>query len=356
MSAKAASSGYIIGRKSDSFFLIGAPAVALAMGIASAFDTFAVFKLFIVMSPAHLFLVLYRATNPMVFRQFPWRFTLVPALLFLAIFASPPLFSIVFYLTILWDIHHGYMQTFGIGRIYDAKRGNDPTVGRRLDMVINGLMYVGPILAGASVLRYVDVFSKFNVIDTIFFSDTVPALVSSRQSVLMWALVTFAVPFLAFYVWKYREYAKAGYKVSPQKVGLLVCTAVVSLYAWGFNPFGKAFFIQNIYHAMQYFAIVWWSERKSLASRLRVDASARGPAIALLAFLVPSIGYGVWQMSIPREAAPGFSYVRGALCAALVLEAMHFWWDGFIWSVRKKEVANLVTSSPAPPPIAPAIG
>lgn len=346
MSAKARS-GYIIGPFSDAIFLIGAPAIAFAFAMLSAMDGFTLLSMFIVISPAHLFLVLYRATNKKVFSQYPWRFTVVPVVLFLLIFLNRTAFQILFYVTVLWDAHHGYMQTFGIGRLYDAKAGNDPTVGRRLDMVMNGLLYMGPIIAGASVLRYVDVFSKFDVVETIFFSDVVPAFFQTKQGWVMYAILAFAIPFSAYYVWRYWQLSKQGYNVSPQKVSLLVFSAIFSLWAWGFNPYGKAFFIQNIYHAMQYFAIVWWSERKSIQGRIGMENNPRGPAFALLAFLLPPIVYGIATMSIPRETPHGFTLARMFLCAALVIECMHFWWDGFIWSVRKKEVASLV-AAPAP--------
>jgi hypothetical protein len=38
---------------------------------------------------------------------------------------------------------------------------------------------------------------------------------------------------------------------------LLFLTGVCSIYAWGFNPFGLAFFIMNVFHAWQYFALIW---------------------------------------------------------------------------------------------------
>jgi hypothetical protein len=32
--------------------------------------------------------------------------------------------------TVLWDVYHSAVQTFGFGRIYDARRGVDPEHGR----------------------------------------------------------------------------------------------------------------------------------------------------------------------------------------------------------------------------------
>ena len=39
-----------------------------------------------------------------------------------------------------WDVYHSAMQTFGLGRIYDARTGNNPNKGRRLDAAFNLLI------------------------------------------------------------------------------------------------------------------------------------------------------------------------------------------------------------------------
>ena len=48
-------------------------------------------------------------------------------------------------------------------------------------------------------------------------------------------------------------------------------TGAVSLYAWGFNPFGHAFFVMNFFHAWQYFAIVWSTDKKNVDSPETVE-------------------------------------------------------------------------------------
>ena len=64
--------------------------------------------------------------------------------------------------------------------------------------------------------------------------------------------------------------------------------------------------------------------------------------------------YGI--VSLPAKVvepmiALSIAYV--ALCVMMVVETMHYWWDGFIWSVRKQEVGELI---PGTTPIVPAGG
>lgn len=347
VSAKS-SSGYIIGPWADSIFLIGSPAVALVIALLASTNPLAMLRMFIVLSPAHLFLVLYRSHgNATVFKRFPYRFTVAPIALFVALMTSSTLFTLFFYVTLLWDVHHGYMQTFGIGRIYDAKRGNDPNVGRSLDMALNALLYLGPLLSGVWLLRYVKELSTFNLVDTMFFSQTMPAFVDTNHGHLVWWIIGFSVLFFAFYFYKQWQYAKQGYRMSPQKVALLVCTAIVHVWGWYFNPFGMGFFILNLFHAIQYFALVYWSERKTLLARLRLEANPRGPGLVLVFILLPAMLFGIVSMSVPRDSPQVLGYAYTMLCLNTVLETMHFWWDGFIWSVRKNQVQQLVPGQPA---------
>ena len=49
-------------------------------------------------------------------------------------------------------------------------------------------------------------------------------------------------------------------------------------------------------------------------------------------FLAVPLGYGAMVTVIPMKT-------NGLLfCTALVVSIMHFWYDGFIWSVQKRQV------------------
>ena len=113
----------------------------------------------------------------------------------------------------------------------------------------------------------------------------------------------------------------------------LATLAFTSIYTWGFDSFGQAFLIMESFHSFQYFGIVWWTERKNLRARLGLGGLAKGGAVALLLYVVLLILVG------SAYAAGNLSGLRWALALGLVCSLMHFWYDGFIWSVRKKAVA-----------------
>jgi hypothetical protein len=143
--------------------------------------------------------------------------------------------------------------------------------------------------------------------------------------------------FLAYYFFRYWQMRRDGYRFSPQKVALIVSVGVSSIWAWGFLPPIEAAFVANLYHALQYFAIVWWTEKGNMKRVFRVADVPGGSALALLAFLsvIFLIGFG---MKYSSNSYTQGGTLKWAAAAALVCSLMHFWYDGFIWSVRRKEV------------------
>lgn len=336
---------YIAGPVYDAVMFIGAPLLALALGVALSGTALAdeeivvwgragtVTSFFIgsfVM--AHLGLVVVRShLNPQIFRRHPARFVAVPLLLLFLLWASDWAVAVAVVLSVLWDAVHSSLQTFGLGRIYDARRGNPPASGRRLDLGLNLLLYLGPIVAGATLLDHLQAFSAFERVGAVVFRQ-VPIHAEAHQATLAWALVIGGSIYLLAYVLQYIRLARQGHATSWQKVALLVSTGACSIYTWGFNSFGEAFFIMNFFHAWQYFGLVWWSERGNLRRLGRLDGVRWGGAAALAMMLLAAGAYGVWAEWVDSNEQ------RFALAITLVVSLMHFWYDGFIWSVRRREV------------------
>lgn len=328
---------YIAGPVYDAVMFIGAPLLALGLGVALSGTALAdeEFTLhgnegtatsFFIGSfvMAHLVLVAARShLNPQVFRRHRWRFVAAPLVLLFLLCASDWALAIAVVVAVWWDVVHSSLQTFGLGRIYDARRGNPPGLGRRLDLGLNLLLYMGPILAGVTLLDHLAPFAMFERVGAVIFRE-IPIQAEAHQGSVASALVIGGGLFLIVYVLGYVRLARRGYQMSWQKVALLVFTGACSIFTWGFNSFGEAFFIMNFFHAWQYFGLVWFSERSNLR-RLG------GPA-ALVLMLVASGCYGVWAEWVEGREQ------RVALSVTLVVSLMHFWYDGFIWSVRRREV------------------
>ncbi len=328
----------------DCIFFIFSPLIALWIGIMISGTPFAdsdvvvlgkeasLASIFIgTFIMAHLGIVFVRShLNREIFKLYPIRFTVVPVALFIAMSLSQWMAAFVAVLATWWDVYHSSLQTFGLGRIYDMKAGNSPQAGRSLDKWLNLLLYAGPILAGATLMDHMNDFSEFESVESAFFT-SIPSRVRPLQPFLILGIFGVGVPFLLFYIYRYWQLYQQGYNVSFQKVALLVSTGLCSVYTWGFNSFGEAFFIMNFFHALQYFAIVWWMEKKTLTGLLKLEGSRWGKPVALALLLFVGFGYGFWAELTDANNEAGYNLV-------MVIAIMHFWYDGFIWSVRKKLV------------------
>ena len=153
----------------------------------------------------------------------------------------------------------------------------------------------------------------------------------SHQVSLSWPILVGGTLFLGYYALAQWRLHQAGQKVSVQKTFLLVSTGLVSIYTWGFNSWGEAFFIMNVFHAVQYFGIVWATEKKNIVRTFRLSGRRFASAAALLLLIGSGTAYGYFVEAVDAD-------INHLWALVLVMSIMHFWYDGFIWSVRKKQV------------------
>lgn len=280
---------------------------------------------------SHLFAVFFRShLNAQVFNRWPLRFTLVPVLLFFGLGILPWFMVVMSVIATFWDVYHSAMQTFGLGRIYDMKAGNPPKTGRMLDSWINYVLYAGPIAAGLVLMDHVDDFEEFEELGWAALA-SFPQTVEGFAGTLRWLVIAGSLLVVIAYVIGYWRLYRQGYKVSVHKIALLASTGLTSIIAWGFNPLLIAFIVMNIFHAVQYFAIVWIKEKDNLQARFRLTDTRNGKLLLAAMFIVPLVIYGVIYEWV--EMSSNWFYA-----AMLTVTLLHFWYDGFIWSVRKKQV------------------
>jgi hypothetical protein len=337
-------SPYIVGRAYDHVFFILSPLFALGVGAAamaggaydlrlysrSAAGTLMQIALPTLLSSAfthaHLVIVFFRShVNREIFRRHPFRFVTVPVVLLVAALLSQWVFVALSVLVVWWDVYHSSLQTFGLGRLYDRRAGNDVTIGRRADYLLNLVLYIGPVLAGVNLAEHLKSFEQFERVDAGFLA-SFGRVVLSYQNPLRVAVLVVGGLSLAAYLAYCARLARSGYHFPRPKLLLYLATAVCSILAWGFGSFGDAFLIMNFFHAWQYFALVWWSEKARIAAFFR-----SGPQVAFALFLLVAFTYGYWRASRPAD-------IVLFLAVANVVSILHFWYDGFIWSVRRGDV------------------
>lgn len=335
-------SRYLVGPLYDWAFFLLPPLISLLLGILISGTRFADgsfllsgrevtgAKLLIgTLTHAHLVAVLLRSHgNPSIRRLHPLRFFLIPILLFALIRSSAWIAVASTIVVTWWDVWHSGAQTFGFGRIYDRNVGNPPELGRRLDYWLNHLLYLGPVLGGATLAPHLMQFEGFHELGTTLFC-VIPTSAESWRSYVAWVLIAGGTVFLLYYLFAYVRLSRQGYRVSFLKVFLYVTTGACSLYTWGFNSWGEAFFIMNLFHAVQYLALVWATEQRGLV-RL-VGPLGRSRLLVLVIYLGGVLTYGLGAELVNTDLPTLWSIT-------MVVSILHFWYDGFIWSVAKRQV------------------
>jgi hypothetical protein len=308
-------------------FLSGTDVATVSRTLGTEEDTLVGFALGVLVH-AHLVAVVFRSHgNRDIFRTHPYRFTIVPLVLWGVLVWSPWALAAATVVATFWDVWHSGAQTFGFARIYDRNAGTDPELGRRLDFWLNQLLYAGPILAGATLMDHVESFDSFSEVGDAFLG-SVPIAVAGHARVLSYVVLTAGIAFLVGYVAAYVRYWRRGYRPSFEKVFLLVSTGFCSIYSWGWNSWGEAFLVMNVFHAVQYLALVWAREQRSIQ---RVFRLPRRPRLALALFLVGVLAYGLGVQAMDTR-------IHWLWAITIVVSLMHFWYDAFVWSVRKKQI------------------
>ena len=328
----------LIGPRADAVLLWGAPFAALLFvqfwlggfdrlappAIAHQGVTF-LFAAIGVLTWAHLIAVAPRAyLNREVFAAYRRRLTLVPALLLTLLLASPSALVIAGVVGIAWDVHHSAMQNFGFARLYDMKAGNPPALLRATDLRFNWLLYVGPLFAGAALPLHLDHLMELRATPLAALT-ALPGIFEAHSAGVRGAAILAYAGVLAWTVMDYAAAVRNGYRIPVHKLAALAASGTVSILAWGFAPPVVALAIINLYHAVQYFALVWLKEGRGMRGQ-------RGAVPAALVFGGSCALFGL------AYAAAADRDPKWILAPFIACSLLHFWFDGFVWSVRRKQV------------------
>ena len=270
--------------------------------------------------------------DPELFRRFRWRFLLAPPLVFLAalLFEVRSLHGLLF-AVFTWDIWHVLMQHYGFMRIYDAKRGVVGAWAARMDWLVSASWYLTFIVLSPNYRH-----------DWLYRAGTsgLPWLTPSIISVAQTLLVGFStVLSVAYLIWQFRS---AG-GINWRKLSLLATFLLATWYLYDVYPdFLVGFAVWSAFHCLQYYAIVWLYNRKKVES----DHRARGffaflfrPRWWLTALYVTLIlAYGAINYSNSLFGDPLLSRVFMAFI--ITSGVLHYYYDGFIWKVREKDLAR----------------
>ena len=288
-----------------------------------------------------------------LFERFKWRFVLIPplALAVAAVFSLPALWTtpasqwrgdpslltaqpswhglelVLFF----WATWHGLMQTYGFMRIYDLKRGVTSAGAARFDLALCVAIFTAGVVMSDARMA--------SLMETLWQSGVPPfppdALATVRQIV-----ATGTLSLIAVYVF-YQFGSTSGQSGAINWVKLLLAGTTGLLYWFAGLVttnliIGVALF--EIFHAVQYFAIVWVYNR----NRVRRVGGEFGPLgflfrdhwAALGMYLAAIAAFGGLRLYTDGVHHELTQRILLAVFTASTL--LHYYYDGFIWKVSER--------------------
>ncbi len=262
----------------------------------------------------------------------------------------------------IFDLWHVAMQQHGIGRIYGAKSGDVTPSSARLDFLCVLFWYVTIVLWSDSWLAGISMaLRKAGILLFVSIS-------SETLQTIRYAFLFVSLSLLLVYGGKaYRTWTQTGVFPWLKHLAHLVGFSVL---AWTYqdSSWYRAQSTQNMFHAMQYFFLVWIYGHLSMEHSSTKHSSFYqglfGHRRGMLRFgfllgmygfffyILRHLSYGLhigalqtsdlFFLSNHWDAKRGVEVIASVAVASLLL---HFYVDAFIWKVRTRSVRNTLSIS-----------
>ncbi|MCB9755904.1 MAG: tetratricopeptide repeat protein [Myxococcales bacterium] len=331
-------SPWIIAPAADAALILGAPllSAALVLPLAALVGSRVVWLVVMTFGSVghHLPGFLRTYGDRALFRQHRARFLLAPPLVFATSlwFAAYNLHGVLL-LSLVWSVWHGMMQHYGFLRVYDAKVGARAPEVARLDWWMTcawfSLCLLWSPVQGASVLA--------SLFDAGFWLIPPAAL---RVAGTVTLVLTLAIS--ALYLIMTARWRRRGVPVSPRKLALLVTTTALLYFARVMtrDPFLTVALFE-VLHDVQYLAIVWAFNR-GVAERGQGGRLGRWlyrpRALAVAVYVTLCLAYGALAFGVALWRGDGLG-TRVVVALLATSGILHFYYDGFIWKLRRAEVS-----------------
>ena len=340
---------FIAGRLSDNFWIILSPVVALLVMLAvwnwSGLSDMTVFSILfgLIVTGHHMPGWIRAFGEPAVYERHKARLWVsllaVPGLVITSAVLGLGVVGLT--LAAAFDLWHVAMQQHGFGRIYAAKAGDRARRSARLDMACVLTWYLTVVAWSDPWMEGIArSFRKAGL--PLFDLLTTAGWLRAKQ-----VLLAASVVLLGLYVANAVRLWKTERVSTPNKHLLHFFAFAVMIWSYQFPSWYRAQSVQNLFHASQYFFMVWVYGNLSI----RRDATRPGRIYRSLfqtrrgtlffAFLVALYGVGAYYLF-----AAGYRLIGGDAdrtmqiigSIAITSLLLHFYVDSFIWKVRSKEV------------------
>jgi hypothetical protein len=225
----------------------------------------------------------------------------------------------------LWNAEHTLMQRYGLVRIYGRRAGDDQGLLEKCMLIA---WFLIPLLWVTARGEIDGTASRFGAATV----DSSAATILAHLSVQARAILPFALIATGCLTARWFAVERRSGRSNPAKWTYLASTGALFLVAVVDPLAGLIGFVGS--HAIEYFVVVNRSvvgEASHPGALGAISRLPRGPALFLTVYLASATGLFL----VLYNLAP----TRVFLVSALTIGALHFFYDSFIWKLRKPAVA-----------------
>ena len=267
-----------------------------------------------------------------LFERFRLRFLLAPPILFVTAmwFNSRDLHGLLLFVA-AWDIWHVLMQHYGFMRIYDAKAGAVATVTSWLDWSFAISWYITLIAASPHY--------SHNMLSRAYQSGLPlldPGFVGGVRTALWVVTGLISLAYVGYHLNLWR----LGRPVSFKKLILMGIFLGATYYLYVvIDDFLVGFTVWSAFHCIQYYGIVWIFNRHRVERHGAVTSFVKflfRPRWGL-AILYTAMIFGYGSINLLPNYLSNEMLGRTLLALIFTSNALHYYYDGFIWKMREPE-------------------
>jgi Flp pilus assembly protein TadD len=273
-----------------------------------------------------------------LFNRFRTRFIVAPlALLVVCIWSSLYNVQAVQLVAMAWGIWHGMMQTYGFGRIYDAKASAGAAGRARSDLMLCFAWFLAAVLLSPM---------RFRTLLDLYYESGGPVVPVTLISLFRAGVVLALGVVTILFLWRqWSDWRHQGW-MSPVKIGLLASSIAFWWYCNnGVQNILVGIALFEVFHDVQYLSIVWIYNRtrverdESIRGFMRFVFRRSGALIGVYVGLV--LAYG--SLGLMSSSTLAADWIRHLLFGVVTASALlHFYYDGFIWKVREKQTRSML--------------
>jgi len=351
---------WIINPYSDSLFFIGTPLLSLCVLLfASRYFPSADIALFVLafFAVGHHLPGLMRAYGEDdLFQRYKIRFIVSPIII--AVFVGWSVFNghMGFFIFLaVWDMWHFFMQHYGFMRIYENKRHKPSILSSRLDWWMTAVWFA--YIIAASPHYMINFLERCHRYGFGFYTWLDPENFGYAREVIFFAALLISIVYILNLFLDYRRGAPI---VFPKLAISLTTFATVYFSYVVLEDVILGYAITALAHDIQYFAIVWIynngvlkrskSSGKSFFRFLFKDGRLR--IIGFYFFLIMAYG-GIEATARATENYFVYDIVKVLIATSAFL---HYYYDGFIWKLRKPEIRRNLVEEDEKTKVTPSIG